>query len=154
MNQVLPSFVRVSTVDSYITADPAFAGKLSPRETIVRRRDGTEMKFPKEVVEITQRMVTGGFDPIHAGKAAILSAASSFFNLPGSAAPLPPVAPEATAAPNASKAQSAKGEVNWNFSIWSLLISAQELSTKDRSDGSEKRNKKLREITLEYRDVS
>lgn len=158
----VPSAVRVTRVEQYIHADPEMKELLKKEaeknntKIAIHKRDGTNPKFPVQLVEIAQLMADKGLDAATCSKHDILKYAAEYFqveHVPASArASAGESAGHAAAEGDSSKKKSSGKEPEMNAAtpITSLLLGAIQLCRFDNHAGADKRKKALEDLAKEY----
>jgi hypothetical protein len=157
----IPSAARLSRIESVLTGEPAFKGKIGKKTVTVPKRDGSKVHFAPEVVDVGRAIQADNKDAVTLSKKEILGYAIKVLN--GGAAPASeaadtgdepapgPSAPAGEVAPAAGKSLSdLQPQLNQNISILSLLVSAMQIADLDKQAGADGRRKKLKELAEEY----
>jgi len=170
----MPTVARVSRVESILTGEPAFKGKLGAKSETLSKRDGTKVKFALGVVQVAKAIHAEGKDAVALGKNDILKIAMKVLGVgdgntvaPGAEAPAaeapaetsessaPVAEAETSEAPAEAPAGDAKTKpsINQNISVVALLVSALQIAEVDSKPGAESRRKKLNDLLQEYNQV-
>ena len=144
----LPSAARVKRIEQLLIADSAIKEKLGKKEVNIKGRDGKDVKFHQQVVDVTAALLEAGKEPFTALKKDVMLMARKVLKIDET-----PVAPatEPPSAPADAPVKASKKIVDQTISIVSLLLSAINIAEiGDSHSGSDSRRKKLIEIKDEY----
>jgi hypothetical protein len=130
----IPSAARLSRIESVLTGEPAFKGKLGKKSVTVTKRDGSKAHYCQEVVNVGIAVQADGKDAVSISKKEILDYAIKVIN-GGAGASTPEAAAAAAeapgqAAPEVSEAAPADGtpKVNYGIPCLSLIVGAKQMS--------------------------
>ncbi len=139
----IPSAARLSRIESVLTGEPAFKGKLGKKSVTVTKRDGSKAHYCQEVVNVGIAVQADGKDAVSISKKEILDYAIKVIN--GGAGASTPEAAAAAEAPGAAAPEvsapapegAAEPKVNYAIPCLSLIVGAKQMSEliADRDSG-------------------
>lgn len=131
----IPSAARLSRIESVLTGEPAFKGKLGKKSVTVTKRDGSKAHYCQEVVNVGIAVQADGKDAVSISKKEILDYAIKVIN-GGAGASTPEAAAAAAEAPGqaapevseAAPASDGTPKVNYGIPCLSLIVGAKQMS--------------------------
>lgn len=144
METNIPSAARLSRIETILTNEPAFKGKLGKKSVTIEKRDGSKAHYCQEVVNVGIAIQAAGKDAVALSKADILGYATKIVGVPGAEIPAPaattpttetPVesgaeAPPVDAAPAKAEPADAKAagpKVNYAIPVLSLIVGTRQM---------------------------
>lgn len=95
--------MRYKRIEHILTKDKALASRLSEPTETVMKPNGQSQLFPREVVEVTERLQAENIDPQHANRRTVLQAAIAVFSAKRKTARAVPAAPKPAKAKKPAK---------------------------------------------------
>jgi hypothetical protein len=135
----IPSAARLSRIETCLTGEPAFKGKLGKKSVTVIKRDGSKVHYCQEVVNVGIAIATDGKDAVTLSKSEVLSYAQTVINgqvagseAPAKEAPAPETTPApedgTTPAPEISESSSDSMKINYGVPCLSLVVGAKQMA--------------------------
>lgn len=145
----LPTAARVKRIEDFVMADPVLKSKIEKSKHTTLKKGEESIKFPTQIVEITQQLMAEGHEPFTIKKDVVLKHAQKSLGVDGE----PSAEPETATSKKESKA-STFGEINENISVLALLLSASQIAKKDKTKGADDRRKRIEVLQKEYSTVA
>jgi hypothetical protein len=146
----IPSAARLSRIESILTAEPAFKGRIGKKTVAVVKRDGTKVHYSQEVVNVGIAIQSDGKDAVSISKREILDYAIKVINggvgasseavaaeAPGASAPVVAESVPSESVPSESVPADGGTKINYAIPCMALIVGAKQLSEliADRDSG-------------------